>query len=192
MFDRLRRRGRDAGNGSGAPTGDPGPSPVPWLSDEIWRAWNAGDSDACSRHEPGRPIDEVWPTFVTEDDRRRSRPAPIPPGAPVPAPGTLEEHATLLRSTPGTGYFNLVLWPVCCDRPTTLLMPDIAALESAVGPLDVVLTEAHHPSVEKRRAQEQAWADVMAKMRAGKHGGDGTAFFQCRACGRIYGACCEP
>jgi hypothetical protein len=58
--------------------------------------------------------------------------------------------------------------------------------------MDAVLTDAHHESEERWPSIKTGWDQTLAEMRIGKHGGDGIAFFQCRACGRIYGAFCQP
>jgi hypothetical protein len=175
---------------------------VPWLSDAIWRAWNEGDADARNVKLRGKPISDARPTAVTEDDRcRAARRAPpgAAPNTALPPRGTLAQHGALLESTPGLGYLAAVQWPVCCERLTTLISEngslDLAALESASGSLNFVLTEAHLPSGssnEQRFAREGAWVRTLAEMRAGEHAGDGTALFECRDCGRIYGAYCHP
>ena len=199
MFDRWRRL---FGGPSGKPSsgsGDPGPSPVAWLSNEIWRSWNDGDAGARDVQEPGKPISDAWPTPVTGNDRRRAARRNVAEGQPPPPAGTLEEHRARLESTPGLGYLSSVHWPVCCERLGTLISEsgslDLELLEREAGSLDRVLTEGHLPpgtSDGERFAREGTWQRTLAKMRAGTHSGDGVALFQCRACGRIYGAYCHP
>ena len=171
--------------------GDPGPSPVGWLSDEIWRTWNEHDPEAADLKTPhGGPITDAWPAAVSADDHRRAKVAPVPAGALVPPPGTLGEHATLLDSTTGSGYLRSVRWPVCCDRLTTLRPCDLE-LERATGPLDDALTDAHGADGDLDELRGR-WRDTLAQKRAGKHGGDGMELFQCRTCGRVYGATSRP
>jgi hypothetical protein len=199
MFGDWFKRKRDDPGRAGPAPGDPGDSPVPWLSDEVWRAWNAGDASARDVQVAGKPISGALPTRVTDDDRRRAARRPPTAGAPLPVRGTLEQHGALLASTPGLGYFSTVRWPVCCERLSTLISDggtlDLRALERVAGSLDHALTEAHLPpgaADEERFAREGGWTRTLAEMRAGEHGGDGIALFECRACGRVYGAYCHP
>jgi len=191
MIDRWRKGARTRG--------DCGPSPVPWLSDAVWRGWNEGDPHAREEKVPNKPISDATPTAVTEDDRRRAGRGNVAPDAPVPPTGTLESHAALLDSTPGLGYFAVVRWPVCCERLSTLISDgitlDIAELERDVGSLDHALTEVHLPagtSDRERFVSEAGWRPTLAAMRVRRFGDDGVAFFQCRACGRVYGAYHHP
>jgi hypothetical protein len=164
----------------------------------IWREWNLGDPDAAQLKVPDKPISEAEPTLVTEDDRRRAGRGLAAPGQAAPA-GDLQAHAALLESTPGVGYFAVVYWPVCCERLTTLISDggtlDVVELEREVGSLDHVLTEVHLPpgsSDGERFNSEGAWLRTLAAMRARKLSGDGIALFQCRSCGRVYGAYHHP
>jgi hypothetical protein len=52
MFFRKKRE---------TPKIDPGPSPVPWLSDRVWREWNDQNPLGASLKEPHRPISDAWP-----------------------------------------------------------------------------------------------------------------------------------
>jgi len=191
-------KGRRGGPGRPGPA-DPGACPVPWLSDEVWHQWNAGEANARDLKVAGKPISDASPTAVTDDDRRRApRRSPIP-DAPLPVRGTLEQHGALLASTPGLGYFAVVRWPVCCERLSTLICEggslDLRALEGVAGSLEHALTEAHLPpgaTDAERFAREGGWTRTLGEMRAGNHGGDGIALFECRAGGRLYGAYCHP
>jgi hypothetical protein len=172
---------------------------VPWLSDAVWREWNRDDADAAHLKVPGKPISDAEPTTVTEDDRRRAGRGKIGPGesaAPVAPPESLK---ALLDSTPGLGYFAAARWPVCCDRLCTLISESgtlaLHELENELGSLDRTLLEVHLPpgsSAEERFDREGAWLRTLAAARAGKHSGEGTAFFQCRICGRVYGSYHHP
>lgn len=177
---------------------------MPWLSDAIWREWNDQNPLGASLKEPNSPISGAVPTPVTEDDRRRAPSGLVPTDAPVPPPGSPEDHSRILESTPGEGYIGCVNWPVCCSRLTTLIGPtkemEVRELEALVGPLDLAVIEADNASTFPNRdpaaidhtIRHGPWGETLAKMRIGKHGGDGINFFQCRSCGRIYVAASEP
>ena len=82
-------------------------------------------------------------TIVTDDDRQRAPIATVPPGAPIPPQGTLEEHERLLESTRGGGYIGTVCWPICCGRLTTLhWVTEFDDLEAKAGRLNDCLLEA--------------------------------------------------
>jgi hypothetical protein len=91
-----------------------------------------------------------------------------------------------------------VVWPVCCERLTTLVMDQgggmaLEQLEAAAGPLDDALTDAargYHQDGPK--AARVDWAKALDGVRSGRHGGDGLVVFHCRVCGRLYGSWCEP
>lgn len=197
MFEFLRQKRE-------TPKIDPGPSPVPWLSELVWRRWNANNPLGASLKTPGHPISDAWPTPVTDDDRRRAPRGPIPPSAPVPPVGTVEEHARLLESTPGEGYIGCIHWAVCCDRLTTLIGPtigmEIPELEAIVGPLDLGIIEADNlvafasrdPDEIDRAIRNSPWISELQKMRTGKLGCDGINFLQCYSCGRVYVVSSEP
>jgi uncharacterized protein CbrC (UPF0167 family) len=113
--------------------------------------------------------------------------------------GTLASLKALLESTPGLGYFAAVRWPVCCDRLCMLISesgaPALPALEQEFGSLERSLLEVHLPpgaSEHERFEREGAWLRTLAAARAGRHSGEGIAFFQCRACGRVYGSYHHP
>jgi hypothetical protein len=124
----------------------------------------------------------------------------VPKGAAVPDAGTPWEMERMLDSTPGTGYIGSVLWPACCGRLSTLIResPDaemLGAVEKETGPLDDALLAAETGAsgvLRREHTAYQGWVETLALIRHGKHFGDGINLFQCRACGRVYGAQSEP
>lgn len=189
LWDRLR--GRRA-------QGPVESSPVPWLSDPVWSAWP---------HEPGKkwrcPVERPWVLAVWDSDRERAPRWPVPEGATVPEPGSVADNTALLATTPGTGRgTRSPVWPVCCERLSTLIWnegvgPSIPEIEAAVGPLDrayleqEVLTEwgppEHAPAL-----LEQGFGPTLERIRRGKLDKSGVNLFQCRSCGRLYLASCKP
>lgn len=174
------------------------PSPVPWISDEVWAHLHR---DATFDPQPSILAPE--PYVVTEGDRKR---APILPvdGGEVPPPGTAAEHEQRLRSTPAAPFAILSpLWPICCERLTTLVLlegggrPSLRELELRVGRLDLPMLEGmlDRTAFSSTRAWEQALktgrAAELAELRA-HDACDGVLLLQCRACGRVYLGHCHP
>jgi hypothetical protein len=168
---------------------DAGPSPVPWLADEVWRAWNP---TAGAPEDAQCPIQEPRVVRVTEEDRARAPTYPVPHGAPVPPPGSLDEHRARLHSTPGFGYgVELQVWPVCCDRLATLLDQDFREIERVTGPLDRAFLEQEiredWPADSLAQNLAQGFGPILADARARGLGRvDGVNVLQCRGCGRVY------
>lgn len=74
--------------------------------------------------------DELRPTLcpVNASDRRRAPKLPIPTGAAVPQPGSLDEILqTLTSSVYSVALLEYANWPVCCARPAT-----VVSIESAL------------------------------------------------------------
>jgi diazepam-binding inhibitor (GABA receptor modulator, acyl-CoA-binding protein) len=100
---------------------DPGPSPVPWISDETWR-----------RDESWRPEDqETYPFVVdpvvqeaSELDRARAPRIATSERHEKPPTGSPEEQTErLVEESPQTYILRLIepTWPLCCRRLTTLV-----------------------------------------------------------------------
>jgi hypothetical protein len=187
----------------------PVPSPVAWVSDQVWTWWARDlDPDALAP-----PITEPEVIVVTDADRARApvgRPLSF---GPAPEPGTVDELRRRLLSTPrlsnrGT---ECATWPVCCQRLSTLIWnegmgPSLAELEAA-GPLDRAyleeeirtgwgspeavaqgLREGYGPALRALRSKPGFFALLFGAVA----GGDGINVFQCRTCGRLYVGSCHP
>lgn len=157
---------------------EPGPSPVSWLSDPLWRATNRfdpvldGPVELMSEVDPLiRPFaDDARGAFVTPtlrqvsgEDRQMITPAALEAGLLVSeaAPGT--DLLTVLKSTPGRQVAVEPRWPVCCQRLSTLLTDEVGRRNEALY-LDIAHAELTPAGLDGR----------------GRHR------FQCRACGRMY------
>lgn len=173
-------------------------SPYPWLADEVWRLWNFDIPKGVLLDEGVSPISQPILTVVTSADKSRARKAVSVAHGLIPPAGSLDEHEALLDSTRGVGFIGSVRWPVCCHRLATLIMNcgggiELGKLEAETGPLDDALLEAHVSDGRDPRAVVfRDWAEFLRQMRLGRHSGDGINMFQCRQCGRVYGAYSEP
>lgn len=190
---------------SSPPTGprpqpDPVASPVAWISDEVWSAWQYWGAD---------PVPPEFPTIASPDlipadagDLDRVPRASIPPGVRVPPPGRVDELAQLLASTPPSVGVRHPTWPVCCNRLATLINHDgdgvpLDRIECETGPLEHAFLAQDLRSNWDCRTDEQL-ADAMSSgygesLRALREGAvEGLVIFQCRSCGRIYVAACHP
>jgi hypothetical protein len=176
------------------PPREPGPSPVAWISDEVWRVWNRSSRDPAAEE---CPIFDPIVTVVSERDLGRVPRLPVEAGAPGAPVGSVADHRRHLASTRSSGFIGSVRWPVCCRRLTTLVFntgkgASFRELESRAGSLDGSLLEAF--TGDTRDPPEQVfrdWAALLRDMRAGRHAGDGVNFFHCRSCGRVYGSYSE-
>lgn len=172
-------------------------SPFPWISDEVWGVWNRYESPAGSWDDIS-PINAPRLNIVFENDRQRAPIVAVASNLQIPPEGTLEQHRALLDSTRGGGYIGWVRWPICCRRLCTLIMAGggrnrLESIEANTGPLDQVLLLDHAADEPGSwDAILHNWADQLRQIRIGKHGGDGVNLFQCRNCGRVYGAYSEP
>jgi hypothetical protein len=105
---------------------DPGPSPVSWVDDAVWRDRNAFSPELDAPVELMSEVDANVRPFAADavrafegltlrpvSDEERSL---CPPGtAGVPGPvGTADELLAMLRATPGRLVAVGVRWPVCC------------------------------------------------------------------------------
>jgi hypothetical protein len=156
---------------------DPGPSPVPWIADDLWRAHNGFDPELDA---PGLLVAEVEPGLpafgrdatgaftnvilrpVTPEERSLAPVEPVPAGTPVPEPGDADALKAALDATPGRFVAVEPRWPICCGRPATL--------------------ERDRPDGGRTRALHlpPSPGSVEAGSASGIHG------FRCRACGRRY------
>lgn len=156
---------------------DPGPSPVVWVSDAVWRARNGFHPVLDAANELVAEVDDTMPRFGAPTTRGLEAPVLRPvsdneralvaagaPSEPLPPAGTGAELLGLLQGTPGRLIGVGVRWPVCCGR--LAVITSTTPEERAPG---AVFLPEH--------AGQEAW-DVDA--RRGLHG------FECRACGRRY------
>jgi len=185
---------------------DPGPSPVPWLSDAVWREWNSVTPEAALLEEryagafpdPSPPPAVADPHVRLVRDEERERATRADPDAPVPEAGEPDELTARLAETPGRPGAYRPVWPACCERPATLLAPDAGALgqDGLPGGVDEVL---YLPDAEDEATGDgPMWLrpeaggvrfrlpdeEVFARA---EEAGD-VQVFQCRACGRLYAA----
>ena len=179
---------------------NPPPSPVPWIADEVWQAWNAGgvaDASDCPIHEP---------TVMTVSDHDRRRAPALPRGLdePVPPQANVDEMVLLLLSTPPSflGLHDPV-WPRCCQRPATLVNSQgrgrvLNAIEARAGSLDRAYIEREIREGWGARTREEltdlldkGFAVQLREMRR-RGAADGVNIFHCRACGKVYVASCHP
>ena len=175
-------------------------SPVPWLADEVWTCWLRPPL----ADEPA-PAAIVEPELieVTDDDRARCPHLPVPTNAVCPPIGSHTDLLALLESTPSAGgWVYCPVWPICCDRLTTLLFEqncgiDILDLEASVGSLEnAFLENMYFAEVEQsdpgaRKAVDVAIKEDLDRLR--RWGAtDGVLLFQCRACGGLYLSACHP
>lgn len=115
---------------------DPGPSPVAWVHDEVWRSANrfdpALDAPMRLRAEVERGFrafgDDSDGAFVTVHLRPvRADEAALVPGDGEPATavppegGDGETMRARLAATPGRRIVVEPVWPVCCGRPSVLV-----------------------------------------------------------------------
>lgn len=96
-------------------------SPHPHLSDA---AWEQRLPSPYEELEADDPIAELMPILhvVTPGDRARAPIRDVPSDAPVPPAGDLEEIGERFRlDRAASAYLEYPSWPVCCERPATLL-----------------------------------------------------------------------
>lgn len=154
---------------------DPGPTPVLWISDAVWRARNGFDP---SLDAPMLLLAEVDPdvhkVFGSDADGAFRDPVlrrvtdaerddtPVAHGREdAPPPGDDEALLQALRDTPGRLVAVSPRWPVCCGRLTTL----------------VALTTDALPDGARWLAADP---EAPVGEGPGQHG------YVCRACGRAY------
>lgn len=177
------------------------PSPVPWIADEVWTDWQYWKLDPLPPDFP--TIEHPDLIVVTAEDRDRAPLAPIPPDAPLPRPGALEEHVCLLASTPPSVGIHSPIWPVCCDRLTTLVNHQgdgvpIDYLEAQTGSLDLAFLVEDlrrnwncRSESELVEAMARGYGEILSFLREDGMA-EGVAIYHCRSCGRVYVGGCHP
>lgn len=179
---------------------DASASPVAWISDDVWSAWQYWGSDPVPSDFPTIEFPDLIPADA--GDLERAPRATIPAGVPLPPPGRVTELAGLLASTPPSVGVRHPVWPVCCSRLATLINHDgdgvpLDRIESETGPLDRAFLAQDLRSNWDCRTDEQL-ADAMSRgygesLHALREGAvEGLVIFQCRSCGRIYVGGCHP
>ena len=122
---------------------DPGPSPVAWIADEVWRQRNRFDPELDAADELRSQVDRSVrpfrdaaqgafesPTLRPVSDAERGLAATgAPSDAPRPPSGPADELLAALRGTPGRFIGVGVRWPVCCGHLSIL-----AAIGPSTGP----------------------------------------------------------
>lgn len=156
----------------------PGPSPVPWIDDALWRSVNRFDPEIdaagllVASIEPGRAAfgTDATGAFtepvlrpVADEERELATPAAVPDDAPPPRRGDAPTLQAELAGTPGRFIAVGPRWPVCCTGLATM--------------------------VSHRAADRDPAALFLAPPGAGEEvdrTGRGLHGFQCHACGRRY------
>lgn len=157
---------------------DPGDSPVPWVSDDVWRARNAFDPALDAPVILMAEVDPLVHAFgadatgaftepvlrpVTPEERGLAVIDEVPHDVAVPEAFDIEGTLAKLTQTPGRFVCVAPRWPICCGR--------LACLET-------VTSEARPPGVLYLPPQSGEASEDNA--------GKGIHTFQCRACGRRY------
>jgi hypothetical protein len=158
---------------------DPGPSPVPWVGDAVWRAKNRFDPFLDAPNELLAEVDPMFPGFgkdggrgvlqpvlrpVGEDERMLVAAPPAPEVEVVTPSGEAGHLLERLAATPGRTLVVSPRWPVCCRQLTVLVgLNDVARPEEAIY------------------LGEQLPIDG-----AGRPGGQGQHSYRCGRCGRAY------
>jgi hypothetical protein len=175
-------------------------SPVPWVSDDAWRALSTGG--------PPRLIGQLTPTIVGPDLVRVTPGdlARIPGGVPPKEPGAqalpLEGLRRPLLGTTGPFQLHSPVWPVCCNTLGTLINSQgrgipLATVEARVGPLDQAYLENElagwgGAGADPASYFKRGWSEVLEGIRGGSHTGQGINLFQCTRCERHFVASCSP
>lgn len=158
--------------------GDPGPSPVSWLSDAVWRRRNTFDPLVDAPNillaevdpmvkAPGEGEEQavvkpvLRPVMDNERDLVSTEEADSADAAPQGSP---EKLLALLAGTPGRFVGVSMRWPVCCGAISTLT----GIRSDGDSPAGTFLPSADTPG------------DWGTDVTAGEHR------FQCRRCGRRY------
>lgn len=171
----------------------PGPSPYPWVADEVWRqrrqrsrAANPGVTrrPTAAVPEPRDPGVDASPEPVSPAQQAV---APRAPGLGLTPPLEMTPEvaeAALAGMSEGVGvWWQEGEWPMCCNALTVLVLAaptdaELAAFEARVGPLD---------GVGLGDAPEEAWADALAWARAGHPPEVSLHVHVCARCGALYG-----
>lgn len=157
---------------------DPGPSPVAWVSETIWRARNAFDPSLDAPVMLMAEVDPMVRAFgddatgaftepvlrpVNAEERGLATLDEVPHGVAVPEAFDITGTLANLTQTPGRFICVAPRWPICCGR--------LATLES-------VTSELRPPGALYLPPQSGEASEDPA--------GKGIHSFQCRACGRRY------
>jgi hypothetical protein len=107
---------------------DPGSSPVPWVSDALWRAKNRFDPAVDAANELLAEVDSlvsgfgggetavVKPQLRPLQQEERALVGEETPDVDEGPEGTAEALVALLEGTPGRFLALAPRWPVCCGR----------------------------------------------------------------------------
>ncbi len=171
----------------------PGPSPYPWVADEVWRqrrqrsrAANPGVTrrPTAAVPEPRDPGVDASPEPVSPAQQAVAPRAPGLGLTPPPEMTPEVAEAALAGMAEGVGvWWQEGEWPMCCGALTVLVLAaptdaELAALEARVGPID---------GAGLGGAPEEAWADVLAWTRAGHPPEVSLHVHVCARCGALYG-----
>ncbi|MCB9662729.1 MAG: hypothetical protein H6732_01355 [Alphaproteobacteria bacterium] len=156
---------------------DPGSSPVPWVDDDLWRERNAFDPELDGPVLLQAEIDPALRPFgrdatgaftdpvlrpVSEVELLAARTGTLVADQAAPRPMLPDRIAPALAETPGRFLVVAPRWPVCCERPATLL---------------TLRLDQRHADALVLGPEPDAPVDPAV------HGQLG---FQCRGCGRRY------
>jgi hypothetical protein len=153
---------------------DPGPSPVPWISDAVWRSKNGFDPALDAPNELLAEVHAGSPRFgaptgggvqqavlrpVSEDERELvAAPSQVSLSAADAAAsqaqvearraslsGPAAELVERLHSTPGRSIVVAPRWPVCCRQLTVLTSVVPSARGGSVFLNETILSDLHAP-----------------------------------------------
>jgi hypothetical protein len=158
---------------------DPGDSPVPWVSDAVWRLKNRFDPELDAANQLLAEVDRLHPRFgvsageplrgvklrpVGDNERGLVGVPKVVPSFRQTPSGTAEELLSSLASTPGRLLAVSPRWPVCCDRLSVL----------------VGLSESGQPEGAGYLCDQEILESWDAAERRGQHA------FTCGECGRSF------
>jgi hypothetical protein len=160
-------------------------SPFSHVADHVWSERQEGPYVGA---DPS--CEEMRPTLLvaTEADRIRAPVMPIPRDVPVPPEGSLEEIQRRFLVAGAGAYLEYPCWPVCCDRPATVVGIEMP-LEEIREPVLRRTLDVHfiaNEFYENRGTSNPLDKHYREFQDAAREGADGVAVFQCRACGRVY------
>jgi diazepam-binding inhibitor (GABA receptor modulator, acyl-CoA-binding protein) len=149
---------------------DPGPSPVPWISNETWRREESWVPDGEERYPF---VDDPQLVIVSNAERERAPRIAVPDGANLPPQGTPEElHERLVKESPETLLLRLFAptWPVCCGRLSCLV-----GYQEMDEPFQAVLAETYF--VGRKDHADPLGDQILPK---------DTGLYHCLNCGATY------
>ncbi len=166
-------------------------SPVLWISDMMWSRLNP----VIEEGKLNRLVSEPMLVIVEDADKKRST-IWNPLSYAAADIGTLEEIKTRLVATVGTSFgFQNTSWPICCNRPATVIDVEEIRLNGMLEKQDIYFLEGE---VKRDWNIKGEYIDILiqeskkAMKDIRKNPIDGILCFHCRNCGRLYLASTHP